>query len=159
MDALYLLMNPNRPEEYQLPANVRLGAVYSDTVGQEQTALRSCLDSLQDGDTLYIARERHLSRDFCKAIDLLGSLARRGINVWLGRTGQLLDSKSSPFLEFGPEAGEAIVDFCKAFTRHKSSQGFRKALSTGVRPGRRKKALPENFGEVCAAWKEGRITQ
>jgi len=159
MEVLYLLTNPAKPEECHLPDSARFGAVFTDIVGHEQTALHACLDSLQDGDTLYVARERHLCRDFGKAIELMGNLARRGVNIWLGRTGQFLDCKTSPFLELKPEAADAIVNFSKTFTLRKAMQGFQKARSAGVRPGRQAKPLPRGFEEARAAWQAGKITQ
>jgi len=159
MEVLYLLTNPARPEECQLPPTAKLGAVYSDKVGQEQIGLKTCLASLKQGDTLYVARERHLSRDFGKAIELMGSLARKGVNIWLGRTGQLLESKTSPVLALSPDSADAIVNFCKAFTLRKSMQGFQKAKKAGTRVGRRENPLPSNFEEARVAWKSGKMTQ
>ena len=159
MEVLYLLTNPARPEECQLPPTAKLGAVYSDKVGQEQIGLKTCLASLKQGDTLYVARERHLSRDFGQAIELLGNLARKGIHVWLGRTGQLLESRTSPFLGLSPDAADAIVNFSKAFTLRRAKQGFQRAKRTGARVGRRENPLPDNFEEARTAWKSGKMTQ
>lgn len=158
MEVLYLLTNPARPEECLFPASIRLGAVFSDIEGQEQTGLQNCLDSLKQGDTLYVARERHLSRDFGEAIELMGSLARKGIDIWLGRTGQLLKCETSPFLALNPATADAIVNFSKAFTLRKAKQGFQTAKKAGHQVGRKEIPLPENFDEIRAAWKAGKIS-
>lgn len=41
--------------------------------------------------------------------------------------------------------------------RVKQAEGIAAAKARGVRFGRTKRPLPENFGEVCQAWREKRI--
>ena len=157
MDILSVFSNPAFPEGNELIAARRYDAVYSDSTA-ERAGLAACLASLKRGDTLCLARETHLSEDFGQAVEVLGQLARRGVDVWLTKTDTLLRSADSPFPRLHAEAATAIVTFRRAFTMRKAREGWKRRVARGERVGRPSLPLPEGFEKAKAAWLEGRMT-
>ena len=131
--------------------------MYVDSEG-ESSNLKACIERLEFGDTLYVERMSCLGESLNGAVRELRALALRGVNVWCERSGELLKSKSSPFLTLTEELAQAMVDFRNVFMRFRQAKGRKEAKSRGVHLGKKKLELPENFEEVRSAWRRKEMT-
>ena len=158
MRVLYQTISPDAAC-VRVPAQpLEVDATYSDIVGKRRQQLKSCLASLHPGDTLCLFSETHLSDDLGAAVELLGQIARRGVDVWIGRTGKTLRSADSPFLRLDRASAKAAVAFRKAFISRKAREGFQAAKAAGAIAGRPRSPLPDGFEKARSAWLDGRLT-
>ncbi len=156
MDVLYFFSNPALPEGNELITARRYGAVYTDSTA-ERAGLAACLDALKKGDVLHIARETHLGDAMTDVVEILANLARKGVDVHLGRTGSTLHAASSPYLPLTADIAHAYNAFCIAMRKHRAAQGIKRARA-GAKPwGKPRLPLPENFDEIVRDWREGKL--
>ncbi len=156
MDILYFFSNPAVPESNALIAARRYDAVYSDST-PERIGLAACLRALKKGDVLHIASETHLGDGMADVVEILASLARRGVDVHLGRTGATFRAASSPYLPLTANVVAAYRAFVNAIRRHRTVQGIRRARAKGKPWGKPCQPLPENFAEMVRIWREGKL--
>ncbi|MCR5563428.1 MAG: recombinase family protein [Desulfovibrio sp.] len=156
MDILYFFSNPAVPESNALIAARRYDAVYSDST-PERIGLAACLRALKKGDVLHIVRETHLGDGMADVVEILASLARKGVDVHLGRTGATLHAKTSPYLSLSATVVAAYSAFVNAMRRHRAVQGMKKARAAGKPWGKPCLPLPENFAEMVRGWREGKF--
>ena len=133
------------PKEY--------AARFYDNSG-ERTNLTLCLKTLQEGDTLCVASETSLADDAATAVEILGDLARRGIDVWIDRTGRLIPAKVSPFKNLKRDLAETLRAFQNAFISYRMREGRKNSTKKLGRPAN---PLPKGFEEARDAWISGRI--
>lgn len=154
MDILYFFSNPALREGNELLATRRYDAVYSDTT-QKRTGLAACLRALKKGDVLHIARETHLGDAMADVVEILAALARKGVDVRLGRTGTTLHAESSPYLPLTANVVAAFRAFVNAMRRHRAVQGIKRARAEGKPFGKPRLPLLENFTEMVRDWRQG----
>ena len=154
---LYLQTDPKDAQgvSSSLLAGRKYDALFCDRVGEREN-LNLCLESLKEGDVLYIAREAELSDEFSQAVKILASLARRGVSVWVERLKRLFTSANSPFrTQIGEEDAAALIRFHKAFISERLELG---RANSQKKAGRPRKPLPEGFEEARKDWLEGKTT-
>ena len=156
MDILYFFSNPALPEGNALIAARRYDAVYSDSTA-ERTGLAACLRALKKGDVLHIARETHLGDAVADVVEILAALARKGVDVQLGRTGATYHAESSPYRQLSANVVAVYRAFANAMRRHRAVQGIKQAKSEGKAWGRPSLPLPENFAEMVRNWRQGKF--
>ena len=156
MDILYFFSNPALPEGNALIAARRYDAVYSDTAS-ERTGLAMCLRTLKKGDVLHIARETHLGDTMADVVEILSTLARKGVDVHLARKGTTLQAASSPYRQLTANAVAAYRAFINAMRRHRAVQGIKRARTEGKPWGKPRLPLPKNFAEIVSEWREGKL--
>ena len=156
MDILYFFSNPTLPEDNERITARRYDAVFSDST-PERTALAACLRALKKGDVLHLVRETHLGNAMADVVEILASLARKGVDVHLGRTGVTLHAKTSPYLPLSATVVAAYSAFVNAMRRHRTVQGMKKARAAGKPWGKPCLPLPENFAEMVRSWREGKF--
>jgi len=157
MDILYFFSNPAMPEGSELIAARRYEAVYTDSTA-ERAGLAACLRALKKGDVLHIARETHLGDGMADVVELLADLARRGVDVHVGRTGATLHAESSPYLPLTADAVRAYSAFFNAMCRHRAVQGIKRARAEGKSWSKPRLPLPENYAEMVRTWREGKLS-
>ena len=96
MDALYLYTDPTRPEGNELLISRHYDAVYSDSV-VERPGLAACLLDLRQGDTLHVASLAHFARDTAGCVQVLGRLARQGVDVCVDNRGVTCRARTRHF--------------------------------------------------------------
>ncbi len=156
MDILYFFSNPAMPEGNELIAARRYDAVYSDSTA-ERTGLAACLRALKKGDVLHIVRETHLGDAMADVVEILAALARKGVDVHLGRTGATLHAESSPYLPITSKAVAAYRAFANAMRNYRAVQGIKRARAAGKSWGKPCLPLPANFAEMVRDWRQGRL--
>ena len=157
MDILYFFSNPAVPEGNELIAARRYDAVYTDSAA-ERAGLAACLDALKKGDVLHIARETHLGDGMADVVELLAGLARKGVDVHIGRTGATLHAGSSPYLPLTADVVRAYSTFVNAMCRRHAVQGIKRARAEGKSWSKPRLPLPENFAEMVRTWREGKLS-
>ncbi len=87
----------------------------------------------------------------CKLDTLAGEIASDLSTISAARSKELLsDFVSDLFLAVANQRRQEE-------NRRKQAEGIAAAKARGVRFGRTKRPLPENFDEICQAWREKRI--
>lgn len=156
MNILYFFSNQASPKDDEFVTARRYDAVYLDSAA-ERVGLAACLGALKKGDVLHIAREVHLGDNIIDVVEILADLARRDIDVHLGRTGTTLHAGSSPYLTLTAAAVRAYTTFFNSMNKHRTVQGISRAMAKRTSWGKLRLALPENFAEVVRDWQDGKL--
>ena len=157
MDVLYLHSDTIGAFGAPLLAKKKFDRLYTDS-SQETHALKDCLQSLTQGDTLYVERESVLAESMVSAARVLKHLADLGVNVWCERSQKMISADCSPFKDVSLDAAQAVIDFRNIFSRMRQESGLKRARRAGTKFGRKKVALPDCFTDVCYEWFERKIS-
>ncbi len=148
-------------------AGVAQEAIYMDKQSGKNFARKHyqrLLKKLQAGDLLYIKSIDRLGRNYEEVQEQWRLLTKtKGVDICVIDM-PLLDTRRSKDLlgTFIADLVLQVLSFVaqneRENIRQRQAEGIAAAKKRGVRFGRPKKALPENFVEVQQRWKKGEIT-
>lgn len=141
--------------------------IYLDKQSGKNFARRryqSLLRKLKEGDLLYIKSIDRLGRNYAEVQEQWRVLTKTKRVDIVVLDMPLLDTRSSKDLlgTFIADLVLQILSFVaeseRENIRQRQAEGIAAAKARGVRFGRPRKPLPENFGEVCLRWKNKEIS-
>ncbi len=160
--------NPERQIIALAKCEIPMKNIYSDQVSGKdffRPQYRKLLARLRRGDLLVIKSIDRLGRNYGEILEQW-----RKITKEIGADIQVIDM---PLLNtdaaHGDLTGVFISDLVlqilayvaeteREFIRQRQREGIAAAMEKGVRFGRPRKNLPENFDQVCQDWREGKLS-
>ncbi|MBR3518211.1 MAG: recombinase family protein [Lachnospiraceae bacterium] len=130
----------------------------------QRTGYRRLLRQLKEGDLLYIKSIDRLGRNYADIMEqwrIITKVKKADIVVI---DMPLLDTRIGKDLmgTFLSDIVLQVLSFVaeneRGNIRQRQAEGIAAAKARGVRFGRPERALPENFPEICAHWKAGKLS-
>ncbi len=130
----------------------------------ERPAYKKMMARLRKGDLLYILSIDRLGRNYKEIQEQWRILTKeRGVDICVLDM-PLLDTRNGKDLmgAFIADLVLQILSFVaqseRENIRKRQQEGIRAAKARGIRFGRPPRPVPDNFAEVCAAWRDKKMT-
>ncbi len=130
----------------------------------DRPGYRSLLERLGEGDVLYVLSIDRLGRNYEEILEQWRAITREiGADVCVIDM-PLLDTRNGKDLmgTFIADLVLQILSFVaqseRESIRQRQAEGIAAARARGVRFGRPPLPVPENFVDMCVAWREGRMS-
>ena len=117
--------------------------------------LKSMLEFVREGDVLYIESISRLARNTLDFLTLVNQMTSKGVAVVSLK--ETLDT-STPQGKFMLTVFGALYELERENIRERQAEGISVAKKQGVRFGRPKKDITDEFCVAYDRWKQGRIT-
>ncbi|MBO4334917.1 MAG: recombinase family protein [Desulfovibrio sp.] len=131
-------------------------AVFFDNFGEDD-GLKTCLSSVQRGDTIHVERGSFLADSFLEGAALFCALSSLGVNIWIDSSQSLISWDDSPFASENLNCAFALVDLRNDYAKERQKEGYQRLKEEG-RKLRRQRPLPANFHFYRKAWKAREVT-
>ena len=117
------------------------------------------LDPLQEGvimqSTIKPAQDFVEGADgFASCLMQMNSAAHDGVQIDFSEWGDVAE----PLMTLDAEPLETLMDAYRDFYIQKCKKGLRASKAAGIKLGRRRKALPENFDQAVEHWLSGKMS-
>jgi len=158
--------NIDRQQDALEPLGIPKGNLYVDKQSGkdfDRPAWRRLMKRLKPGDLLYVKSIDRLGRDYCEIIEQWRIITKerqadiRVIDMPLLDTTYGKDLLGTFIADLTLQVLSFVAQMERENIRQRQAEGIASAKARGVRFGRKKKELPEDFDIWFARWRSGEI--
>lgn len=149
----------NTARQHDLLKEHHVEKIYEEKVSgksvKNREQLQALLEFAREGDIIAVESISRLARNVLEFLMIVQDLEQRGVSIVSLK--ELIDT-STPQGKFAMTAFGALYELERESIREKQAEGIASAQTRGVRFGRPKFEIDENFHQSYAEWKAGRTS-
>lgn len=147
----------NTARQEVLMKELSVDQVYIDRISGKNTdrpELKRMMTFVREGDTVIVESISRFARNTRDLLELVEHLSKKGVEFVSKK--EALDT-TTPTGKFMLTIFGAVAELEREYILQRQREGIAIAKSNGTYKGRKPKSCPE-FGNVVAAWKQGKIS-
>jgi DNA invertase Pin-like site-specific DNA recombinase len=151
-------VDQNTDRQHEILKQYSLEKIFEEKVSgkdRNRPALEEMLNFCRDGDTIYIESISRLARNTKDFLNIVEELSEKAVGI--------VSSKES--INTSTPSGKFMLTIFAALSqlecdtiKQRQKEGINVAQSKGVRFGRPRISIPQNFNQNIRDWKAGKIT-
>lgn len=151
-------VDQNTDRQHQVLKPYALEKVFEEKISgkdRNRPALQEMIKFCRDGDTIYIESISRLARNTKDFLNIVEELSAKAVGIVSAK--ESIDT-TTPSGKFMLTVFAALSQLERDTIKQRQREGIRVAHSKGVRFGRPRIPIPQNFTQTIKEWRTGKIT-